>query len=81
MAGALEDIAVSSGSACTSACPEPSYVLRACGVERDLAFTSLRYSLGRSTTEEEIDYAIEKTAECVTNLRALAAMTAGAGAK
>jgi cysteine desulfurase len=76
--GALEDIAVSSGSACTSACPEPSYVLRACGVERDLAFTSLRFSLGRSTTEEEIDYAIEKTIECVTNLRALAAMTSGA---
>jgi cysteine desulfurase len=76
--GALEDIAVSSGSACTSACPEPSYVLCACGVPRELAFTSLRFSLGRSTTEEEIDYAIEKTTECITNLRALAAMTNGA---
>jgi cysteine desulfurase len=74
---ALEDIAVSSGSACTSASLEPSYVLRACGVERDLAFSSLRYSLGRSTTEEEIDYAIEKTVDCITNLRALALMRTG----
>jgi cysteine desulfurase len=74
---ALEDIAVSSGSACTSASLEPSYVLRACGVPRELAFSSLRYSLGRSTTEEEIDYAIEKTVDCITNLRALAAMRCG----
>ncbi|CAN5333404.1 IscS subfamily cysteine desulfurase [soil metagenome] len=78
MLGALEDIAVSSGSACTSASLEPSYVLRACGVPRELAFSSIRFSLGRSTTEEEIDYAIEKTTECITNLRALAAMTSGA---
>ncbi len=74
---ALEDIAVSSGSACTSASLEPSYVLRACGITRDLAFSSIRYSLGRSNTEAEIDYTIEKTAECIENLRALAAMTSG----
>jgi cysteine desulfurase len=71
---ALEDIAVSSGSACTSASLEPSYVLRACNVDRDLAFSSLRFSLGRSNTEEEIDYAIEKTVDCIGNLRALAGM-------
>ncbi|MBC8107273.1 MAG: aminotransferase class V-fold PLP-dependent enzyme [Anaerolineae bacterium] len=81
MLGALEDIAVSSGSACTSASLEPSYVLRACGVDRCLAFSSLRFSLGRSTTEEEIDYAIEQTTSCITNLRALAAMTTGAMVK
>jgi cysteine desulfurase len=78
MLGALEDIAVSSGSACTSASLEPSYVLRACGVPRELAFTSVRFSLGRSTTEEEIDFAIDRTADAITNLRALAAMTNGA---
>ena len=74
---ALEDIAVSSGSACTSASLEPSYVLRACGVDRDLAFSSLRFSLGRSNTEEEIDFAIGKTVECIDNLRALAEMRRG----
>ena len=54
---ALKEIAISSGSACTSASLEPSYVLRAIGVEEDLAHTSLRIGIGRFTTEEEINYA------------------------
>ena len=56
---AIKDCAVSSGSACTSASLEPSYVLRAIGVEEDLAHTSLRIGFGRFTTEEEVDYAID----------------------
>lgn len=59
---ALKGIAVSSGSACTSASLEPSYVLRAIGVEEDLAHTSIRFGLGRFTTVAEVDYAVE---ECV----------------
>jgi len=55
---ALKDLAVSSGSACTSASLEPSYVLRAIGVQEDMAHTSLRVGFGRFTTEEEVDYAI-----------------------
>lgn len=55
---AIKDCAVSSGSACTSASLEPSYVLRAIGVEEDLAHTSIRIGFGRFTTEEEIDYAL-----------------------
>ncbi len=73
--GSLEDICVSSGSACTSASLEPSYVLTACGVSACLAHSSLRYSLGRPTTQDEVDHAIEKTVECITNLRALSVMT------
>ena len=65
----LKDIAVSSGSACTSASLEPSYVLRALGVEEDLAHTSLRFGLGRFTTEREVDYAIEATVRHVQKLR------------
>jgi len=56
---AVKDMAVSSGSACTSASLEPSYVLRAIGVSEDLAHTSLRIGFGRFTTEEEVDFAID----------------------
>jgi cysteine desulfurase len=66
---AIKDMAVSSGSACTSASLEPSYVLRAIGVEEDLAHTSLRIGFGRFTTEEEVDYAIELITRQVTRLR------------
>jgi len=66
---ALRDIAVSSGSACTSASLEPSYVLRAIGVTEDMAHTSLRIGFGRFTSEEEVDYAISLIAAKVQNLR------------
>eukprot|EP00755_Sulcionema_specki_P028426 Sspe_Gene.89868::Locus_61541_Transcript_1_1_Confidence_1.000_Length_1789::g.89868::m.89868/K04487/iscS, NFS1; cysteine desulfurase len=65
----ISKIAVSSGSACTSASLEPSYVLRALGVPEEVAHTSLRFGIGRFTTEEEIDYTIRNTAEMVTALR------------
>ena len=68
---ALKDLAVSSGSACTSASLEPSYVLRALGVEDELAHTSLRFGLGRFTTEAEVQRALEKTVKHVTALRDL----------
>ena len=66
---ALRDLAVSSGSACTSASLEPSYVLRAIGLNDELAHSSLRISIGRFTTLEEIDYSIEKIREAVDKLR------------
>ncbi|MDE3060182.1 MAG: IscS subfamily cysteine desulfurase [Pseudomonadota bacterium] len=66
---ALKDLAVSSGSACTSASLEPSYVLRALGVGEDLAHTSIRFGFGRFTTEEEIDYAIELIKNSISRLR------------
>ena len=66
---ALKDLAVSSGSACTSASLEPSYVLRAIGVEEDMAHTSLRVGFGRFTTEEEVDHAIQIIGEQVNRLR------------
>eukprot|EP00955_Chlamydomonas_euryale_P085166 364060-Chlamydomonas_euryale.AAC.9 len=66
---APQDIAVSSGSACTSASLEPSYVLRALGVDEDMAHTSIRYGIGRFTTEAEIDHAIELTVSHVNKLR------------
>jgi cysteine desulfurase len=68
---ALKEIAMSSGSACTSASLEPSYVLKALGVGDDLAHSSLRISMGRWTTQEELDYAAEKIVEAVTKLREL----------
>jgi len=65
----IKDVAVSSGSACTSASLEPSYVLRACGVEEDMAHSSIRFGLGRFNTEEEVDYVINLMVEKVSKLR------------
>ncbi len=65
----LKDLAVSSGSACNSACAAPSHVLKAIGLSDELADTSLRFGLGRFTTAEEVDYAIECVSETVTKLR------------
>eukprot|EP00729_Bicosta_minor_P003798 gene3798-21196_t len=66
---ALKDIALSSGSACTSASLEPSYVLRALGASEDLAHSSLRFGVGRFTTEEEVDYTVEKVVHHTKKLR------------
>lgn len=66
---AIKNLAVSSGSACTSASLEPSYVLRAIGVGEDLAHTSIRFGIGRFTTKKEIEFAVELCSEHVTRLR------------
>jgi cysteine desulfurase len=67
----LKDVAVSSGSACTSASLEPSYVLRAIGVEEELAHTSIRFGLGRFNTEEEVDFVVKTVVDKVKKLREL----------
>ena len=66
-----QEIGVSSGSACTSASLEPSYVLVALGLGDDLAHSSIRFSLGRFTTDDEIDYAIEALVKGVNHMRDL----------
>ena len=68
---AIKELAVSSGSACTSASLEPSYVLRAIGVGEEMAHTSIRIGFGRFTTEEEVDYAISLIGKNVAKLRDL----------
>jgi cysteine desulfurase len=67
----MRNVAVSSGSACTSASDEPSHVLKAIGVSDELARGSIRYGLGRFTTLEEVDYAVEETVRAVQHLRAI----------
>ncbi|XP_005811877.1 cysteine desulfurase, mitochondrial [Xiphophorus maculatus] len=69
---ALKDVALSSGSACTSASLEPSYVLRAIGADEDLAHSSIRFGIGRFTTEQEVDYTAEK---CIHHVRRLREMS------
>ncbi|MEH6650748.1 MAG: IscS subfamily cysteine desulfurase [Motiliproteus sp.] len=68
---ALKDLAVSSGSACTSASLEPSYVLRALGMNDEMAHSSIRFAIGRFSTEEEVDFAIDKVRTAVNKLREL----------
>lgn len=71
----MREVAVSSGSACTSANPEPSHVLRALGLSEDRTRASLRYGLGRFNTPEEIEFAVQSTAEAVCRLRKLSSLT------
>ena len=68
---AIKDVAVSSGSACTSASLEPSYVLRALGRNDELAHSSIRFSFGRFTTEEEVDFLVKLLHEKIGKLREL----------
>ena len=67
--GVNKEIALSSGSACTSATLEPSYVLKALGVGEELAHTSIRFGLGRFNTEEDVDFVIKRVVEVVQRLR------------
>jgi len=69
---AMRDVAVSSGSACSSSHPEPSHVLIAMGLDDDMARASLRFGLGRFTTLEEIDFAVQSVATAVKRLRGMA---------
>jgi cysteine desulfurase len=77
----LKEIAVSTGSACTSASLEPSHVLRAIGVEEELAHTAIRFGLGRFNTAEEVDYTVRRVVEEVRRLRALSPLYKARGAK
>lgn len=72
---AMQNLAVSSGSACTSANPEPSHVLKALGLSEDLTRASIRFGLSRFTTNQEIDFAVQTVAENVSRLRKLSSMT------
>ena len=67
----IQNTALSSGSACTSASLEPSYVLRALGATDDIAHSSIRFGIGRFTTEEEVDYVVRETIKTVVRLREL----------
>ena len=67
----LRNVAISSGSACTSASVEPSYVLKALGVDDELAHSCIRFGLGRFNTEEEVDYVIDEVVRTVERLRAI----------
>ena len=71
----IDDVAISSGAACSSATPEPSHVLRAIGVPDDLARASIRFGLGRWTTAEEIDYTVDKLSSLVVRLRELSPLS------
>ncbi len=70
----MKQLAVSSGSACTAANPEPSHVLRALGLNDDLARSSLRFGLGRFNTAEEVEFAIEAVSQAVVRLRKLSSL-------
>ena len=71
----MGDLAVSSGSACTSANPEPSHVLGALGLDDDSTRSSLRFGLGRFNTEQEVEYTVESVATAVKRLRAMSSMS------
>jgi cysteine desulfurase len=74
---AMKEVCVSSGSACTAADPEPSHVLMAMGVDEEMARASLRFGLGRFTTEEEVDFAAERVIEAVKRLRGYSSAWSG----